>query len=224
MHWEVLAVHAFSFWILLNVCLHAALWVFISQYFKSQSPKLVMNIKAALVLHFCLFKTAPSVLVWHFNMSPDPKASHYTRLADLTLLQLMPVRIFVLPGTLIILEKAGSHPYMCLSQTTQFIWQCGHENHSDRLFFFSHLSHFLYFNNMSPRVAICMQLLPLYVCMWVIKLPSNRAEKGVHTLIYVSRQKYEIELMCCWFMWMHKTPGEHIWWKLEIHWKTETWS
>lgn len=59
--------------ILFAFCLNTALWAFISKHFKTQSLKLLMYLKAALVLHFCLFKTAPSVLVWHFSMSPDAR-------------------------------------------------------------------------------------------------------------------------------------------------------
>lgn len=179
---------------------------------------------------FLSFKTAPSALVWHFNMSPDSKASHYTRLADLTLSQLVPVRGFCFTWNINHFGKSWLTPWcvFILDHTIHLMvcsWKTRWQFFPPSAFTFSLLSVFfflviyLFIFNMSLRVAICMQLLSLFVCTWVIKLPSNRAEKREHTLIYVSRQKYEIELMCCWFMWMHKTLGEHIWWKLEIHWK-----
>lgn len=107
-------------------------------------------------------KTASSVLVKHFNMSPDAK-------------------VWLTPSCMLILN----HITHLVTENTVFT------------FSLHILSFCCSFFNMSPRVKICMQLLSLLVCMQVIKLPSNRAAKREHTLIYVSRKKYEIELMCC---------------------------
>lgn len=62
-----------------------------------------MYLKTTLLLHFCL-KTAPSVFVWHFNMSPDPIA--YQRQACWFETVTAYARKVFLPGTLIILVKS----------------------------------------------------------------------------------------------------------------------
>lgn len=192
----------------------------IAKMFHTQRPRLLIYVfKSCSGAPFLSLKTAPSILVWHFNMSPDPKASHYTRLADLTLSQHVPVRLFT--WNINHLGESWLTP-LCVFILDHTIYLIVWSWKMQCVFYFSAFTFSLlsvFFFNMSPRVAICMQLLSPFVCMWVIKLPSNRAEKREHTLIYVSRQKYEIELMCSWFMWMHKTLGEHIWWKLKIHWK-----
>lgn len=86
---EILIIFAF--------CLSTSIWVFISKYLKTQSVKLLIYLKKLLRCSISVFfKLLP---VFQFDISrksPDPKVSHYTRLADLTLSQLLPVRFFFL--------------------------------------------------------------------------------------------------------------------------------
>lgn len=71
----------------------------------------------------------------------------------------------------------------------------------------------------SPEVAICIQFLSLLCLCESSSSHQIEQRKRDRFVVHVSRANYKVELMFCWFMWMCKTLGEHIWWRLKMHWE-----
>lgn len=126
--------------------------------------------------------------------------------------------IFILPASLIIGKGWMKFPFM-------FVLPHGHKNHRDSfvcvcLVFYSAPAFKLLITCPLSFVPLGWRYVCNYypffsMCMWVIRPPSNRAErKGAAPLFTCQdrkgggKKKSEIELMCCWFMWKRKTLGD----------------
>lgn len=129
--------------------------------------------------------------------------------------------IFILPAPLIIGKGWMKFPFT-------FVLPHGHKNHRDSfvcvclvLVFFLplHLNCLLpvLFHSSLLDGDMYAIIIPFFFRVRVSHQASIKQSRkeGSSAVIYVSRQKrrrggkkYEIELMCCWFMWKHKTLGD----------------